>query len=56
MSNRSITIEEKGYGIYLVDHKNKPSLLIKKCKILDDAQRRIDEYSLWLKMPVFAIK
>jgi hypothetical protein len=56
MSNRNTTVEEHDYRIFLVNKFNKPELAIKKCKTLDDAQDRIDELSLWLKLPVYTIK
>ncbi|MBN1819901.1 MAG: hypothetical protein JXR31_07690 [Prolixibacteraceae bacterium] len=55
-SNRSVTIEESDFRIFLVNKNNKPEFPIKKCKSVDDAQDRIDELSLWLKLPVFTIK
>jgi hypothetical protein len=56
MSNRSATVEEQDFRIFLVNKMNKPDFPIKKCKTLEDAQSRIDELSLWLKLPVYTIK
>lgn len=50
------TIEDNWFGIYLIDKNNKPVIPLKRCKTLDDAHRRVDEFSLWLKMLVFTIK
>ena len=54
MSNRSTSIEESDFRIYLVNHHRKPDFPIKKCKTADDAHDRLDELSLWLKMPVYS--
>ena len=54
MSNRSTSIEENDFRIFLVNPHRKPDFPIKKCKTADDAQDRLDELSLWLKMPVYS--
>jgi hypothetical protein len=56
MPNMITTIEDNWFGIYLIDKNNKPAIPLKRCKTLDDAHRRIDEFSLWLKLPVFTIR
>ncbi|NQU87088.1 MAG: hypothetical protein HQ541_15130 [Mariniphaga sp.] len=56
MSNRSTTMEENDFRIFLINKKHNPDFPVKKCKTLDDAQDRIDELSLWLKLPVYSIK
>lgn len=55
-SNRQTSTTERYFQIYLVNKTNKPELPIKKCKTLDSAQDSLDEFSIWLKMPVFSIK
>lgn len=55
-SNRQVSTSEKYFMIYLVNTDNKPALPIKKCKTRDAAQNSLDEFSIWLKMPVFSVK
>lgn len=55
-SNRQTSTIEKYFLIYLVNKANKPELSIKKCNAKDKAQNSLDEFSIWLKMPVFSIK
>ncbi|MEN8116680.1 MAG: hypothetical protein ABFS16_06850 [Bacteroidota bacterium] len=55
-SNRRTSSAKKEFRIYLVNKAKKPSVAIKKCKTLDQAQNSLDEFSIWLKMPVFSIK
>lgn len=52
-SNRAVSIDENDYRIFLINKNNKPEIAIKKCKTVDDATDRVDELSLWLKLPVF---
>ena len=56
MSNQVISKKYKDYRIFMVDQKKKPAFAIKKCKTLVDAQNSIDEFSIWLKLPVFSVK
>jgi len=56
MSNRSTTLEEKDFRIFLLNKKHKPEIVIKKCKTPEDARDRIDELALWLKLPVYSLK
>lgn len=56
MSNRSATVEEHDYRIFLVNQKNRPDAVIKICKTRDEAQQSIDELSLWLKTTVYSLK
>lgn len=44
------------YRIYLVNKARRPAFAIKKCKTREQAQNSIDEFSIWLKMPVYSIK
>jgi len=54
-SNRQTSITNRYFQIYLVNKANKPELPIKKCKTFEEAQNSLDEFSIWLKMPVFSI-
>ncbi len=55
-SNRRIDSVEKDFRIYLVDKAKKPALPLKKCPTFEKAQSCIDEFSIWLKMPVYTVK
>jgi len=44
------------YRIYLVNKARKPAFAIKKCATRKQAHNSIDEFSIWLKMPVYSIK
>jgi len=55
-SNRRNESVEKEYRIYLVNKAKKPILPLKRCKSFEKAQNSIDEFSIWLKMPVYSIK
>jgi hypothetical protein len=44
------------YRIFLVNKAKRPAFAIKKCKTREQAQNSIDEFSIWLKMPVYSIK
>lgn len=56
LSNRQTSTTERYFEILLVNKAKKPALPIKKCKTLDKAQNSLDEFSIWLKMPVFSVK
>ena len=55
-SNQNNISEEKEFRIYLVNKAKKPALPLKKCRSLENAQNSIDEFSIWLRMPVYTIK
>lgn len=55
-SNRINKSSQKDYRIYFVNTHKKPSVLIKKCKTKEKAQQSIDEFAIWLKLPVFSAK
>ncbi len=54
-SNRKSLSVEKEYRIYLVNKAKKPTLPLKKCRTMEKAQNCMDEFSIWLKMPVYSI-
>ena len=56
LSNRSTTLEQEDIRIFLLDKNHKPDIPVKKCKSLADGQDRMDELSLWLKLPVYSPK
>ena len=55
-SNRVNSSESKEFQIHLVNKAKKPALAIKKCKTVEAAQNSLDEFAIWLKLPVFSIK
>jgi hypothetical protein len=55
-ANLTTSTVQRDYRIYLVNKAKKPAFAIKKCKTREQAQNSIDEFSIWLKMPVFSVK
>ena len=55
-SNRQTSTTDKYFQIFLVNKAKKPAFAIKNCKTLEQAQNSVDEFSLWLKLPVFSLK
>jgi len=55
-SNRISNSEMDDYRVYLVNRSKKPALPLKSCKTQEAAQNSMDEFSIWLKMPVFSVK
>jgi hypothetical protein len=39
-----------------VNKARKPAIAIKTCPTREEAQNSIDEFSIWLKVPVFSVK
>jgi len=55
-SNRVTSNKKTDYRIYLVNKARKPAFAIKTCITREAAQNSIDEFSIWLKVPVFSVK
>ena len=55
-SNRRNSSFENDFRIYLVNRSKKPAIVVKICKTREQAQTSIDEFSIWLKMPVYSVK
>lgn len=55
-SNRINTTKETDYRIFLVNEARKPAFAIKRCKSIEQAKDSIDEFSIWLKLPVFSVR
>ncbi len=53
-SNRTTSSVQKDYRIFLVNKSKRPAFAIKKCKTRQQAQNSLDEFSIWLKYPVFS--
>lgn len=54
--NITNTTIKKDYRIYLVNKAKKPAFAIKTCKNREQAGNSIDEFSIWLKLPVYSVK
>ncbi len=55
-SNKKNDSEMDDYRVYLINKSKKPALPLKSCKIREEAQNSMDEFSIWLKMPVYSVK
>lgn len=55
-SNQKNDSELDDYRVYLVNRSKKPALPLKSCKTREAAQNSMDEFSIWLKMPVYSVK
>lgn len=55
-ANLTNTTVKKDYRIYLVNKAKKPAFAIKICQDREQAQNSIDEFSIWLKFPVYSVK
>ena len=55
-SNRISSTKSTDYRIYLVNKAKKPAFVIKKCFSKENAINSLDEFSLWLKLPVYSVK
>ena len=55
-SNRTNRSVSDDFRVYLVDKRKKPAVPLKSCKTSDEAQNSMDEFSIWLKLPVYSVK
>ncbi len=55
-SNQITSSKTTDYRIFFVNKAKKPAFVIKKCKSREKAKDSIDEFSLWLKLPVYTIR
>ncbi len=55
-SNRENQSTKSDFRVYLVNKSKKPAFPLKSCKNQQAAQDSMDEFSIWLKMPVFSVK
>lgn len=55
-ANLTTSTITRDYRIFLVNKAKRPAFAIKKCSTRKQAQNSIDEFSIWLKMPVFSVK
>ena len=54
-SNRKNKSVSNDFRVYLVDRHKRPAFPLKNCKKVDDAKNSMDEYSIWLKLPVYSV-
>lgn len=54
--NRVNNSEMDDFRVYLVHRSKKPALPLKSCKTREAAQDSMDEFSIWLKIPVYSVK
>lgn len=55
-SNREAFSAKNDFRVYLINNAKKPAYPLKTCKSREEAQNSMDEFSIWLKMPVFTVK
>ena len=55
-SNRKNLSVKDDFRVYLVNKGKKPAFPLKSCKSWEAAQDSMDEFSIWLKLPVFTVK
>jgi hypothetical protein len=55
-SNRVTSSKKTDYRIFLVNKARKPAFAIKTCSTREKAQNSLDEFSIWLKVPVFSVR
>jgi hypothetical protein len=55
-SNRVSLSTKNDFRVYLVNKSKKPAFPLKSCKTQQAAQDSMDEFSIWLKMPVYSVK
>ena len=55
-SNRMNSIIKNEFRVYLVNRAKKPAYPLKICKSREDAQTSMDEFAIWLKLPVYSVK
>lgn len=55
-SNKITSSKTTDYRIFFVNEAKKPAFAIKRCKTKELAKNSIDEFSLWLKLPVYTVR
>jgi hypothetical protein len=55
-SNRRNTSIKNDFRVYLVNRSKKPAYPLKTCKTREEAQNSMDEFAIWLKLPVYSVK
>jgi hypothetical protein len=55
-SNRKSKSVSNDFRVYLVDQHKRPAYAFKKCKNAEDGKNSMDEFSIWLKLPVYSVR
>lgn len=55
-SNRKNKSFSNDFRVYLVDRHKRPAFALKSCKTEELGHNSMDEFSIWLKLPVFSVK
>lgn len=55
-SNRINKSVSNDFRVYLVDYRKRPAFALKSCKTEELAHNSMDEFSIWLKLPVYSVK
>jgi hypothetical protein len=55
-SNRKSESASSDFRVYLIDHHKRPAFALKKCKNAVDGKNSMDEFSIWLKLPVYSVR
>lgn len=55
-SNRKNKSVSNDFRVYLVDGRKRPAFALKSCKTEELAHNSMDEFSIWLKLPVYSVK
>mgnify|MGYP000318431210 CR=1 FL=1 len=55
-SNRRNASVKEDFRVYLVNRAKKPAYPLKSCKSMEAAQNSMDEFAIWLKLPVYSVK
>jgi len=55
-SNRKSKSASTDFRVYLVDRHKRPAFAFKKCKNAEDGKNSMDEFSIWLKLPVYSVR
>jgi hypothetical protein len=55
-SNRKSNSVSNDFRVYLVDHHKRPAFALKKCNNAENGKNSMDEFSIWLKLPVYSVR
>lgn len=55
-SNRKNEYSINDFRVFLVNHRKKPAFALKVCKTREEAQNSMDEFAIWLHLPVYSVK
>jgi len=55
-SNRKSNSVSNDFRVYLIDHHKRPAFALKKCNNAENGKNSMDEFSIWLKLPVYSVR